>query len=520
MCGTAGTLNGIDELGNVFTGFPAVQGYNRIRLSQVSTGGTAANIWALYGAGPSDQIGGGGTSSLALAPIGPRNEVGGGASGVAQLLNTAIRHRTGRKPVSGFVLRCPWFFVSSVGVETLIGNGCTATASVEYPPGTFTQAFAAVGGTASMTITDGTAPDFNVAVNIPAGTDFFVHWHSDGGVGGKYPLSVVGSSLFADRQDAGSTDRTMVGGETAIAVAAPGGLTSYSPVVLGFIDASEPSYIGVGDSIMAGTHELGGSIYAASVDAYGNLGWFEQLIHGLNGYGYLNMARSNTQAAQWAVANAMNRRLDLCRGLTNSICINALGHNDTGFSAASIQTNVGTVNTRMNGIVKKTVGATITPSTVSTQPVTQLTSSGTIATANVASTSTLSNGESVKIAGASPAAYNVTAAITVVDGANFTYTFAGGTSPATGTITWSDQFATTQNQTITTAVNAQHNANVTSGAISGQTGYIDLMAAFKAGGAAGEVWPANGTAIAYTDDGVHPFALAVTYALTTLQPPL
>jgi hypothetical protein len=48
MCGTAGTLNGIDETGNVFTGFPLVQGYNRIRVSQVSIGGTAANLWALY----------------------------------------------------------------------------------------------------------------------------------------------------------------------------------------------------------------------------------------------------------------------------------------------------------------------------------------------------------------------------------------------------------------------------------------------------------------------------------------
>jgi hypothetical protein len=48
VCGTAGTLNGIDEVGNVFTGFPLAQGYNRLRLAQVTSGGTAANLWALY----------------------------------------------------------------------------------------------------------------------------------------------------------------------------------------------------------------------------------------------------------------------------------------------------------------------------------------------------------------------------------------------------------------------------------------------------------------------------------------
>lgn len=48
LCGTAGTLNGLDEFGVVFTGLPLQQGYNPLRVSQVSTGGTAANLWGLY----------------------------------------------------------------------------------------------------------------------------------------------------------------------------------------------------------------------------------------------------------------------------------------------------------------------------------------------------------------------------------------------------------------------------------------------------------------------------------------
>jgi hypothetical protein len=48
LCGTSGTLNGIDAAGNVFTGLPLQQGYNPISIQQASTGGTATNIWALY----------------------------------------------------------------------------------------------------------------------------------------------------------------------------------------------------------------------------------------------------------------------------------------------------------------------------------------------------------------------------------------------------------------------------------------------------------------------------------------
>lgn len=68
--------------------------------------------------------------------------------------------------------------------------------------------------------------------------------------------------------------------------------------------------------------------------------------------------------------------------------------------------------------------------------VTALTSSSTTATAEVAAGHGLSVNDSVTIAGASPAAYNGTyTVVTVADSTHFTYTFAGGTSPATGTIT-------------------------------------------------------------------------------------
>jgi hypothetical protein len=65
-----------------------------------------------------------------------------------------------------------------------------------------------------------------------------------------------------------------------------------------------------------------------------------------------------------------------------------------------------------------------------------LTSVSTTATAVVAAGHGLSVNDTVIIAGASPAAYNGTYTVaTVADSTHFTYTFAGGTSPATGTIT-------------------------------------------------------------------------------------
>jgi hypothetical protein len=48
LVGTAGTANIVDGAGNSLTGVPLQQGYNPIQVRQIGTGGTAANIWALY----------------------------------------------------------------------------------------------------------------------------------------------------------------------------------------------------------------------------------------------------------------------------------------------------------------------------------------------------------------------------------------------------------------------------------------------------------------------------------------
>jgi hypothetical protein len=48
LVGTAGTANIQDAQGNTRTNVPLQQGYNPLSCKQVRTGGTAADIWALY----------------------------------------------------------------------------------------------------------------------------------------------------------------------------------------------------------------------------------------------------------------------------------------------------------------------------------------------------------------------------------------------------------------------------------------------------------------------------------------
>lgn len=47
-CGTAGTANLVDASGQTLTNFPLQAGYNPIAIVELSSGGTADDIWALY----------------------------------------------------------------------------------------------------------------------------------------------------------------------------------------------------------------------------------------------------------------------------------------------------------------------------------------------------------------------------------------------------------------------------------------------------------------------------------------
>ena len=48
LVGTAGAANLVDASGAERTGVPLQQGFNPIGVARLKTGGTAANVWALY----------------------------------------------------------------------------------------------------------------------------------------------------------------------------------------------------------------------------------------------------------------------------------------------------------------------------------------------------------------------------------------------------------------------------------------------------------------------------------------
>lgn len=96
----------------------------------------------------------------------------------------------------------------------------------------------------------------------------------------------------------------------------------------------------------------------------------------------------------------------------------------------------------------KIIGQACYPDARSTRSVSSLTSSGTTATAVVASTADLTTGDTIVIIGATPSGYNLTASIVVLDSTSFTYTLAGSlSSPATGTILCSNRYLSIAGQT-------------------------------------------------------------------------
>jgi hypothetical protein len=168
---------------------------------------------------------------------------------------------------------------------------------------------------------------------------------------------------------------------------------------------------------------------------------------------------------------------------------------------------------RANGIrniIRTSLTPRTTPNTAPFCPtaISSLTFSGTTATATVASTTNLTSGQTYPITGATPSAYNGSYVITVTSSTTFTYTFAGGTSPATGTIVADDQFRTDAFQTIDTGAGWGPGA----AADTFETSLQSLVAAdlvymdYHTPLASGNYWHwgNNGVPFSMGGDGLHP----------------
>ncbi|MBB2685134.1 UNVERIFIED_ORG: hypothetical protein GGD47_002722 [Rhizobium etli] len=224
------------------------------------------------------------------------------------------------------------------------------------------------------------------------------------------------------------------------------------PVVLGFVDS-------IGESRQE---------YSAAADARGNLGWVRRWLDKSGGLGRIPHCLigmpGNHSVLEYTGSGATiaTRRRDIIREIVAfnggkwpmTVAANQMGQNDTsGIYNTWFNTNYRSLPTRIRAeypgikiVAFPPLGRTDTQKTVT------LTSVGMVATATIASTSGLRSGQTLTISGATPAAYNGNYAITVTGPTTFTYNFAGGTSPATGTIRVNDlgldatfQAYTTQN---------------------------------------------------------------------------
>ncbi|WP_425376295.1 hypothetical protein [Rhizobium vallis] len=200
--------------------------------------------------------------------------------------------------------------------------------------------------------------------------------------------------------------------------------------------------------------------FSAAADQRGNLGWLRKwldsawriphLMIGMPGaaaFRELTGSGASIATRRWAIVDEIIAFNGGKRPFT--VILNQMGQNDTTTPYSTFFTTryLGFVNrlrARYSGV--KIVALPPLGRTSATIAIT-LTSVGTLATATCASTAHLISGQSLIIAGATPSAYNGTYVISVTGPTTFTYTFAGGTSPATGTITAADDFRTEASQT-------------------------------------------------------------------------
>ncbi|WP_244666023.1 hypothetical protein [Rhizobium ruizarguesonis] len=211
------------------------------------------------------------------------------------------------------------------------------------------------------------------------------------------------------------------------------------PVALAFVDS-------IGESRQE---------FSAAADARGMLGYLRRYLDKPAGIGRIPFCMIGMPGAgsvreyTGTGTSIATRRRDIVREIIAfnngkwpfTVVINQLGQNDTAATYAqyfttNYRSNVTRIRTEYPGV--KIVAFPPMGRTDTQKSLTSLTSVGTVATATLPSTTGLRSGQTLSISGATPTAYNGSVVITVIDGTRFTYNFAGGTSPATGTIRVND----------------------------------------------------------------------------------
>lgn len=410
-------------------------------------------------------------------------------------------------------------------VETNTGNAYTLECSCEIPTAPVTTPqLITHGGLSSGTVADG-ADDYNpdlilpssfgISGNFKEGTVFYIHTSITVTAGQKIPhLTSSGTYQWA-QQGASFLEKMVRNANASAQILTPGiptgtAIKSKNPLVAirGKPQKATISIAIGGDSIPSGSNDGFGSGYGGNGTNNGRGGPWVRAAWGVNSRNlpWLNFGAGGSGAD----ATKYGKRKKLIKYCTHSIIhyqTNTLASGTTPAATLTALQGVTAFIAATCGITDITVSK-ITPRTIATLSVTSLTSSSTTATAQVASTAALSNGQSIIIAGATPSAYNGTYSITVIDSTHFSYTFAGGTSPATGTITFSDQFASTTNQTAVNHFGVGQEADQFNVLLDGTPGANGITRVHDLNPVLRDAtltyaWKVNGAANGYTNDGLH-----------------
>lgn len=371
--------------------------------------------------------------------------------------------------------------------ETGSGGNLTLSASVEYPVGSGTCYLLDFGGSSSTVIADrGTGIGVYTGPTIPAGAFFDELPYSQFTNGALYSQT---SSRIDGAQIASSvTNRTTTGGSPLAA----SDFIYCATAIVG--ETTSPSELIIGDSRDCVAYQLYG---------VNDPGAVSRILGGTTGY--CNIACSGAAMYQYR-DDSTSRLTKYAAFATHIVYRGFINDLNGGSNSAACQTILENNITKW-GPGKINIANTVEPFTTSaTVSISALSQVGGVATATVVSTSGLQSGQIVTIAGATPSAYNGGKTITVTSGTTFTFAIAGGTtSPATGTITYNDNWSSLVNQTTwdvtKNAARVSFNNIIRGGTIVGMAYYWDTADAVESSRDSGLWFVGSGQAL--TNDGLH-----------------
>lgn len=406
-------------------------------------------------------------------------------------MQSRIDHRA-RASMRGTVAR----YVNAYGVNgTATGAAMPIAVSIEYPLGTFNRV--TFGGAASSTIPDGGVVDADAWVfDVPRGA-LFREW--------TWISNAAGVPYVSTCQNVDGSN----GGTTTADLTASGGTVGGSSLVYGAVafmgQTTDPSILIMGTSRDASLAQVG---YGTN-----DIGVFSRGVSGAGGV--CNIAISGLSLWQYTLTTYVPL-LDLAQYATH-VCVGEPINDVIGGDTVS------TLTTNVQNLISmwgKSAISVLPAGASKALYVALLTRSGTTATAKVLSTAGLTTGQNATFRGASLAAYNITAPITVVDGNTITFPVAG--SPATPAVgaafkpvflrtcepyaTSTDSYATTANQTkfldaTREGIRTAWNDKVRSGTLVGMTDFFDTADQVESARNSG-LWRA-GTVPLVGADGLH-----------------